>query len=232
MTDTIQEHVNATHEKVISLLADYITGGYTDTLARLLVYMDKPKAEETLKKLPEPIQNQVQKAYENLSAKKKSDPDILYAAVRVLKDAEFFSETLCDALTDGLTFDQKTELAKSTEEIFKQDPIIALNAEDYIFPFDIITHLDDRAVQKILREVDQQDLAKALKGSTTDTQDKIFQNMSRRAGNILREDMEFMGPVRQADINEAQEKIIKIMIELEDNGEIVICRCNEDDLVL
>jgi flagellar motor switch protein FliG len=88
--------------------------------------------------------------------------------------------------------------------------------------FDTILNLDDKSVQKILREVDYQEIAKALKGENEAIQEKIFNNMSRRAAQMLKEDMKFMGPIRIIDIKEAQEKILNIIRHLEQTGEIVI----------
>lgn len=88
--------------------------------------------------------------------------------------------------------------------------------------FSVITKLDDRAIQKIMREVDSRDLAQALKSEDADVQDKIFKNMSKRAASMLKEDMEYMGPVRLKDVEKAQEKIISIMNFLESTGEIII----------
>ena len=96
----------------------------------------------------------------------------------------------------------------------------------------IILMLDDRAIQKVLREVDQQELAKALKSVDTEVQDKIFRNMSKRAASMLKEDMEFMGPVRLKDVEESQQKIVSTIRRLEDSGEIVIARSGEDELVV
>jgi hypothetical protein len=88
--------------------------------------------------------------------------------------------------------------------------------------FDIILSLDDKAIQKILREVDEQEIAKALKGSNEMVQEKIFNNMSKRAAQMLKEDIDYIGPVRIIDVKKAQEKIINIIHCLEQAGEIVI----------
>lgn len=101
-----------------------------------------------------------------------------------------------------------------------------------MFVFEDIVMLDDRAIQKVLREVDTQELAKALKSVDTEVQDKIFRNMSKRAASMLKEDMEFMGPVRLKDVEEAQQKIVSTIRRLEDGGEIVIARSGEDELVV
>ena len=222
MTEEIQKSFDAAHEKVVSVIADYVSGGYIDTLAKLLVYVGDAKAEETLGKLPEPVQASVREAYEKHSDKKLTDPEILSPAMRVLKDAQFYGKTLCNEVAADLSSDNKNELINSTEELFNQDPLISLSVEKHLLTFDIITKLDDRAVQKMLREVDQQELAKALKGADVEIQEKIFRNMSRRAATMLKEDMEFMGPVRVADINDSRDKIIKTILNLEANGDIVI----------
>jgi lysine/ornithine N-monooxygenase len=88
--------------------------------------------------------------------------------------------------------------------------------------FDSIMVLDDRAVQKLLREVDSIELAKALKGADETIQEKIFKNMSKRAVQMLKEDMEYMGPVRKKDVEKSQENILNILRHLEETGEIVI----------
>jgi flagellar motor switch protein FliG len=83
-----------------------------------------------------------------------------------------------------------------------------------------------------MREVDSQELAKALKSVDTEVQDKIFKNMSKRAATMLKEDMEYMGPVRLKDVEEAQQKIVSIIRHLEDTGEIVVARSGEDEMVV
>jgi flagellar motor switch protein FliG len=88
--------------------------------------------------------------------------------------------------------------------------------------FDIILNLDDRAIQKVLRKVDSQELVKALKDKNEMVQEKIFNNMSKRAAQMLKEDMKFMGPMRVEDVENAEEKIVNIIRHLEQTGEIVI----------
>jgi len=101
-----------------------------------------------------------------------------------------------------------------------------------MFVFEDIVLLDDRAIQKVLREVDTQDLAKALKGVDAEVQEKIFRNMSKRASALLREDMDFMGPIRLRDVEEAQQKIVNIIRKLEEAGDIVVARAGEEELVV
>ena len=88
--------------------------------------------------------------------------------------------------------------------------------------------LDDRAIQRVLRDVDNNDLAVALKSSNEEVQAAIFNNMSKRLAEMIKEDMEFMGPVRMKDVEEAQQKIVNIIRKLEDSAEIVISRGGGD----
>jgi flagellar motor switch protein FliG len=100
-----------------------------------------------------------------------------------------------------------------------------------MFVFEDIVMLDDKAIQKILREVDDQELSKALKAVDAEVQDKIFRNKSKRAAAMLKDNMEFMGPTRLRDVQDAQQKIVSIIRRLEDAGEIIIARAGEDELV-
>jgi flagellar motor switch protein FliG len=104
---------------------------------------------------------------------------------------------------------------------------------DVFYPvkFETILELDDRSLQKVIREVDAQDLAKALKNESENVQGKIFRNMSLRASAMLREDIEFMGPIRLIDVKEAQEKVMQVIHHLEDTGEIVLSRFSKGETV-
>ena len=114
----------------------------------------------------------------------------------------------------------------------EDDPELAEEIKKRMFVFEDIVMLDDRAIQKVLREVDTQELAKALKSVDTEVQDKIFRNMSKRAAAMLKEDMEYMGPVRLKDVEESQQKIVSVIRRLEDSGEIVIARSSDDEMVV
>ena len=228
MTEEIMKNIKATHEKVISILADYISGGYIDTLAKLLIYMDAQKAEETLCKLPEPVQAQVRESYKKNSDKKITDPEIIESAKTILKQADYWADTLCDTLKEGLNYQQKEELSKSSQEVVNQDPIIALHIENCIYTFDTILNLDDRDVQKVLQEVDEEDIKMAMKSASLEVQDKLFKNMSKRIADKLKNEIELMGTIPQKDIDNAKEKIIKIIHNLDDNGEIIIYADPED----
>ena len=101
-----------------------------------------------------------------------------------------------------------------------------------MFVFEDVITLDDRSIQKVLRHVDTSDLAKALKAVDPEVQDKVYRNMSKRAAQMLKEDMEYMGPIRLKDVEEAQQKIVNIIRKLEEQGEIVLSRNAEDEIIV
>ena len=101
-----------------------------------------------------------------------------------------------------------------------------------MFVFEDILLLDDSAIQRVLREVDNSDLAIALKGANEEVQGAIFSNLSSRLATMIKEDMEFMGPVRMKDVEEAQQKIVNIIRKLEDSAEIVISRGGGDEIIV
>lgn len=118
------------------------------------------------------------------------------------------------------------------ESLEIQDPEMAEEIKRRMFVFEDIIQLDDRAIQQVLREVDSKDLALALKGTSEEVGAKIQRNMSKRAADMLKEDMDFMGPVRLRDVEDAQQRIVNIIRKLEDAGEIVIARGGGDEIVV
>ena len=150
------------------------------------------------------------------------DPEIIAAAMRILKDKDFFGKPLCESVSENLASSEKDELLSSTNELFERDPLIALSVEKHLVCFDVLVDIDDRAIQKLLRELDNETLAKALIDSSDVIQEKIFRNMSKRAACLLKEDIEFMGPVRKSDVNAARDEVIKKIISLVKEGEIVL----------
>ena len=106
----------------------------------------------------------------------------------------------------------------------ESDPEMADSIRQLMFVFDDLTKIDDKGIQGILREVTSQDLGLALKAAGDDIKDKIFKNMSERAVEMLKEDIEAMGPVRLSDVEKSQQEIIKVAMRLEQEGKIVISR--------
>ncbi|NMP23548.1 flagellar motor switch protein FliG [Sulfobacillus harzensis] len=114
----------------------------------------------------------------------------------------------------------------------EQHPELAENIRNRMFVFENIVQLDDRAIQKVLRRVDNKTLAMALKGTAQDIVSRIMKNLSQKAAELLKEDIEVLGPVRIRDVEQAQREIVNIIRQLEDQGEIIISRGEKDDFIL
>ena len=117
------------------------------------------------------------------------------------------------------------------ESLSEKDPQLAEQVKNLMFVFEDIIQLDDRSVQQVLREIDTKELSLALKGVGEEVAAKIFKNMSKRAASMLQEEMEFMGTVRLRDVEGAQQRIVNIIRLLEDQGEIIIARGGEEELI-
>lgn len=218
-------------EKTMGILADYLGGGFCETLAKIAVYLGKERADSLLAKFPAEIKAGVEKAIAGLEGKTRTDPAIIVVAANVFKAADFYGKNMAKSAMDGMGPKELSAFYTEHERHFERNPVLAINIDHYAFPFDIITDLDNRSIQRMLLEVDTQEIAKALKGADSLVQKKIFDNMSRHAAAMLKEDMEFMGSVRAADVAEAQRKVLDVIRRLEERGDIVIARLGNDELV-
>ena len=127
--------------------------------------------------------------------------------------------------------DRTTE--KSIIETLEVDnPELAEEIKRLMFVFEDIVQLDDRSLQRVLRDVDTKDLSLALKGTQSEVAEKVYRNMSKRAADMLREELEFMGPVKIRDVEEAQQKVVNVIRALEDKGEIVVSRGQGDEMIV
>jgi len=118
------------------------------------------------------------------------------------------------------------------ENLEIQNPELAEEIKKRMFVFEDIVLLDDRSLQQVLREVDSKDLALALKAASTEVAQKVYKNMSKRASEMLKEEIEYLGPVRIRDVEEAQQKIVNIIRRLEDAGEIIVSRGKGDEIIV
>ena len=117
------------------------------------------------------------------------------------------------------------------ENLERFDPELAESVKKLMFVFDDVVILDDRSIQRLLRELESKDLSLALKGASEEVQYKIFRNMSERASTMLKDDIEAMGPVRLKDVEETQQKIVNVIRRLEEAGEVVISHGGEDIVI-
>lgn len=217
-------------------LLNFIQGEHPQTIALILAYLEPQKASLILSSLPHEIQADVAK---RIATMDRTSPDVLREVERVLErklstlaSEDFTSAGGIDTIVEVLNMVDRGTEKTIIEALEDEDPELAEEIKKRMFVFEDIVLLDDRSIQKVLREVDTQDLAKALKAVESDVQDKIFRNMSKRAASLLREDMDFMGPIRLRDVEECQQKIVNIIRKLEEQGDIVIARAGEDEIVV
>jgi flagellar motor switch protein FliG len=219
-----------------SHLLNFIQGEHPQTIALILAYLDPQKAAQILSGLSHQIQADVAKRIAQMD---RTSPDVLREVERVLErklstlaSEDFTSAGGIDSIVEVLNnVDRGTEKI-IIEALEEEDPDLAEEIKKRMFVFEDIVLLDDRSIQKVLREVDTQDLAKALKGVDAEVQEKIYRNMSKRASSLLREDMDFMGPIRLRDVEESQQKIVNIIRKLEESGDIIVARAGEEELVV
>ncbi|ORC34278.1 flagellar motor switch protein FliG [Marispirochaeta aestuarii] len=217
-------------------LLNFIQQEHPQTIALILAYLEPQKASIILASLPHEIQSDVSK---RIATMDRTDPNILREVERVLekKLSTLSSEDYTAAggvenIVEILNMVDRSTEKTIIESLEEEDPELAEEIKKRMFVFEDIVLLDDRAIQKVLREVDTGELAKALRGVEAEVQDKIFRNMSKRAAGMLKEEMEYMGPVRLKDVEETQQKIVSIIRKLEDQGEIVVARSGEDEMVV
>ena len=219
-----------------SHLLNFIQGEHPQTIALILAYLEAGKAAQILSALRHEIQADVAK---RIATMDRTSPDVLREVERVLerKLSTLASEDYTSAGGVDSIVEVLNQVDRGTEKIIiealeEDDPELAEEIKKRMFVFEDIVLLDDRSIQKVLREVDTQDLAKALKGVDAEVQEKIFKNMSKRAASLLREDMDFMGPIRLRDVEESQQKIVNIIRKLEESGDIIVARAGEEELVV
>jgi len=217
-------------------LLNFIQQEHPQTIALILAYLEPQKASIILGQLPQEKQSDVAK---RIATMDRTSPEVLREVERVLekKLSSLSQEDYTAAGGVGAIVDILNLVDRSTEKIIiesleEDDPELAEEIKKRMFVFEDIVMLDDRAIQKVMREVDTNELAKALKAVDPDVQDKIYRNMSKRAAALLKEDMEFMGPTRRKDVEEAQQKIVSIIRKLEEQGEVVIARSGEEDVLV
>ncbi|MDR2964969.1 MAG: flagellar motor switch protein FliG [Treponema sp.] len=217
-------------------LLNFIQQEHPQTIALILAYLEPNKASVILQNLPHEVQSDVAR---RIATMDRTSPEVLREVERVLEkklsslsSEDYTAAGGVESIVEILNLVDRASEKQIIEALEDEDPELAEEIKKRMFVFEDIVMLDDRAIQKVMREVDSQELAKALKSVDSEVQDKIFKNMSKRAASMLKEDMEYMGPVRLKDVEESQQKIVSIIRHLEDTGEIVVARAGEDELVV
>ncbi len=237
LTDSLQvrpfEFVRKTDP---SQLLNFIQDENSQTIALILSYLSASQAATIVSALSPDKQADVAKRIAQMD---RTSPDTIRDVEHVLErklaslvNQDYTIAGGVDAIVEILnTVDRGTE-KHIMETLEIEEPELADEIRRKMFVFEDILSLDDRSIQRVLREVDNNELATALKSANEEVQTVIFNNLSKRLVAMIKDDMDFMGPVRLKDVEEAQQKIVNIIRKLEDSGEIVISRGGGDEIVV
>ena len=220
-----------------SQILNFIQNEHPQTIALILSYLKSQQAAQVLAELPAEKQADVTK---RIAIMNRTSPDVIKEVERALEKK--LSNLMIDGFTTVGGIDSVVEILSAVDRSTEKNIMDTLEAEDYelsdeirkkMFVFEDILTLGSRDIQLVLRQdIDNKELAVALKGSSQDVQDLILSNLSKRLASMIKEDMEFMGPVRKSDVEEAQQKIVNIIRRLQDTGELIVSRGGGDDLVV
>ncbi|SHJ91827.1 flagellar motor switch protein FliG [Paramaledivibacter caminithermalis] len=217
-------------------LLNFIQNEHPQTIALILSYLSTSQAGQILSSLPQEKQADVA---QRIATMERTSPEIIKEVEYVL-ERKLSSMVTQDYTTTGgvqTIVDILNSVDRGTEKFIIetleiQDAELAEDIKKRMFVFEDIITLDSVSVQRFIREVDNNELAVALKGSTQEVKDMIFANMSKRMAEMIKEDMEFMGPIRLRDVEEAQQKIVNIIRKLEEAGEIILSRGGGDEIIV
>lgn len=222
-----QEVLNILRKVNPKQLAAYLKQERPQTIALMMSYLEPPKAAEIIGALPEESQTEIIMC---MAKMEESDPDVVFAIEQAL------SESLGPLAVGGDS--KKVGGLKSVAEILnsvdkeagkvimdqitERDFDLAAAIKDLMFTFDDLTLLDDKSMQSVLKDVDQNDLILALKGATEGIKDKVFRNMSKRQAESINDELSFLGPVKASVVAQGQSKIVSVIRKLDEEGKILI----------
>ena len=220
-----------------SNLLTFIQDEHPQTIALIVSHLPYSKASEILGGLPTPKQIEVVKRVANME---QTNPEVIAEVEKGLEArlANMLNQSFeklggINSVAEMLNLTDRTTEKSIMEGLEADDPDLVEEIRRLMFVFEDINLVDDKGIQAVLKEVENDELALALKTASSDLQEKIFRNMSERASTLIREDMEFMGPVRVSDVEASQQRIVDIVRRLEDAGEIIISgRGGDKDLVV
>ena len=219
-----------------SQLLNFIQDEHPQTIALILSYLAPGQAATLIAALPTEKQADVAK---RIAVMDRTSPEVIKEVERVLEsklsslvNQDYTIIGGVDAVVEILNAVDRGTEKHIMESLEIEEPELADEIRKKMFVFEDILLLDDRAIQRVLRDVANDDLTIALKSTNEQVQNAIFSNMSKRLAVMIKEDMEFMGPVRMKDVEEAQQKIVNIIRKLEDAGEIIVSRGGGDDIVV
>ncbi|OPH61930.1 flagellar motor switch protein FliG [Paenibacillus ferrarius] len=217
-------------------ILNFIQNENSQTIALVLSYLQAEQASIILSSLPQEKQADVAK---RIALMDSTSPEVISQVERVLEQK--LSSTVTQDYTNagGIAsivqilngVDRGTERT-ILDSLEIQDPELAEEIKKRMFVFEDIVNIDNRSIQRIIRDIENADLQLALKVASEEVRDVLFKNMSKRMAETFKEEMEFMGPVRLRDVEEAQTRIVATIRRLEESGEIIIARGGGDDIIV
>ncbi|SMC65998.1 flagellar motor switch protein FliG [Sporomusa malonica] len=219
-----------------SQLLNFIQNEHPQTIALIMAYLQPEQSAAIVSALPPERQVDVAR---RIATMDRTSPDVIRDVERILErklsslvTQDFTAAGGVDSIVEILNRVDRTTERTIIENMEVQNPELAEEIKKRMFVFEDIVLLDDRSLQLVLREIDNKDLALALKATSSEVANKIYKNISKRAAEMLREEIEYMGPVRIRDVEEAQQKIVNNIRRLEESGEIVVSRGKGDEIIV
>ncbi len=220
-----------------SNLMTFIQDEHPQTIALILSHLSPSKGSEILARLPASKQTEVATRIANMD---NTNPEVIKEVEQGLEMrlSGIVSQTFqkvggVESLAEMLNLADRATEKGILEGMEADNPELVEQIRRLMFVFEDILLVNDKGIQSVMKEIETEDLTLALKTATPELKDKIFRNMSERAAQLIKEDMEFMGPVRVADVEQAQQKIVDVVRRLEDAGEIIISgRGGEKDMIV
>lgn len=207
-------------------IVSFIQDEHPQTISLILAHLPSVTSAIVLSSLPQDIQTDV---VTRIATMERTPPEVVREVERVLE------RKMAAIFTQGFTFaggvKEVAEILNNIDrgaekaimgQLEEQDPELADEIARLMFTFDDVIYVEDSGIQKALREIESKDLALALKAANEDVADKVFRNMSERAREMIKEEIEFMGPVRLRNVEEAQQKIVTVIRRLEEAGELIV----------
>lgn len=218
-------------------LVNFIREEHPQTIAVILAHLTPDQAATILASLPPEMQTDIAR---RVALTERFSSDVLRDVESVLeRKLSSVAQQQAQASVGGVQtlVDILNRVGRSAEKVIlegleQEDPALAEEVKRRMFVFEDLTLLPDNFIQRVLREVNSKDLALAMRGANEEVNSRIFKNMSKRAAEMLKEEIEFMGPVRLREVEQAQQKIVNVIRKLDESGEIIISRGGEDVILV
>jgi flagellar motor switch protein FliG len=219
-----------------SQILNFIQNEHPQTIALILSYLNPQQAGQILSELSQEVQADIAR---RIALMDGTSPEVISEVEAILERKLSTTVTQDYSQTGGVeaVVEVLNGVDRSTEKTILdaleiQDPELAEEIKKRMFVFEDIVTLDNRSIQRVIRDSENEDLLLSLKVSSDEVKDIVFRNMSTRMVDSFKEEMEFMGPVRLRDVEEAQSRIVSVIRRLEDSGEIIIARGGGDDIIV